>query len=278
MQYTKKCKQGTVALALTALFSSPSWAEGNNNEEQPPESAWSNLGGSLSLSYDTNIYNPDDYRSERSLSWSGSLNYRFTDNITGYLSTGGYRAYENQTGDFATDSVIGASYSGLYEFGETGKIGASGQFTIPTSEASRKDELQTAFRLATPVSMKPWGVNVSITPRLRKNFHKYKTAGGRSLTEWTYSVSSSVSKSWDSLTLGISALGGNTISYQGTRRSSWTYGGSLFGSYSISKNWSASLSASTSGVYQDAERGTLGNIDLFDQDNASYRATVTFSF
>jgi len=181
MQNTIKCKRRTIALAVSVLLSSPAWAD-DNKEEQEEKSAWSDFGGSLSLSYDTNIYDPDDHRSVRSLSWSGGLNYRFTNNITGYLSTGGYRAYENKTGDFATDSVIGASYSGLYEFGETGKIGASGQFTIPTSEASRKDELQTAFRLATPVSMKPWGVNVSITPRLRKNFHKYKTAGGRSLT------------------------------------------------------------------------------------------------
>ncbi|KHT50094.1 hypothetical protein [Vibrio sinaloensis] len=277
MQNTIKCRQRTIALAVSVLLSSACFAE-ENSEQQEEKPVWSDFGGSLSLSYDTNIYHPDDYRSVRSLSWSGSLNYTFSDNISAFMSSGGYRAYENETGDFATDSVIGASYSSLYEFGETGKIGANGQFTIPTSEASRKDELQTAFRLAIPVSMKPWGVNVSITPRLRKNFHKYKTAGGRSLTEWTYSVSSSVSKSWESLTLGISALGGNTISYQGTRRTSWTYGGSLFGSYRFTDNWSASLSASTSGVYQDAERGTLGNIDLFDQDNASYRATVTFSF
>lgn len=277
MQNTIKCKQRTIALAVSALLSSACFAD-DNNGEQEAESAWSDLGGSLSLSYNTNIYHPDDHRSVRSLSWSGGLNYQFTDQVRGYASSGGYRAYENETGDFATDSVVGLSYSNLYEFGETGKIGASAQFTIPTSEASRKNELNTALRVATPFTFQSWGVNFNITPRLRKNFHEYKTIGGRSLTEWTYSLSSSATKSWESFTLGISALGGNTISYQGTRRTSWTYGGSLFGSYSISKNWSASLSASTSGVYQDAERGTLGNIDLFDQDKASYRATVTFSF
>ena len=277
MQNTRICKRRTVALAISLAFISSVNAEEQNSENEPI-SVWSDVGGSLSLSYDTNIYHPDDHRSVRSLSWSGSLNYKFNDDISGYISSGGYRAYENETGDFATDSVIGANYVSIYRFGETGNISLSGQLTIPTSETSRKDKLQTAIRLATSISLKAWGVNFSVTPRIRKNFHEYKTMGGKSLTEWTYSINSSAVKSWEDFTLGISALGGNTISYQGTRRSSWTYGGSLFGTYSFSDNWSASLSASTSGVYQDAERGTLGNIDLFDQDNASYRATITFSF
>ncbi|HAS6152131.1 TPA: hypothetical protein I7146_11510 [Vibrio vulnificus] len=289
MQHTTKWKITPLAILLGALFSSSIYAEENSqtNESADVESTNAdesascilcNVGGSLSLTYDTNIYDKDDHRSVRSLSWSGSLNYKLSPNSSAYFSSGGYRALENRTGDYLTDSVLGVSYSNLYAFGETGKIGVSGQFTIPTSETSQKDELNTAFRLAVPVSFKVWEVNFNVSPRLRKNFHEYKTIAGRSLTEWTYSLSTSATMSWDSFSTGLSILGGNTISYQGTRRSSWTYGGSLWGSYSFSDNWSASLSASTSGVYQDAERGTLGNIDLFDQDKASYSATVTFSF
>ncbi|ELP5728685.1 hypothetical protein QTV44_001934 [Vibrio vulnificus] len=289
MQHTKKWRITPLAILLGALFSSSLYAEENSETQdssqaestQTDESAsciLCNVGGSLSLTYDTNIYDKDDYRSVRSFSWGGSLNYKLTDRTRAFFSSGGYRTLENKTGDFMTDSVVGVGYSNLFTFGDTGRIGLSGQFTIPTSEASQKDELNTAFRLAVPISFKIWDVNFNVSPRLRKNFHEYKTIAGRSLTEWTYSLSSSASMSWGSFSTGISMLGGNTISYQGTRRSSWTYGGSIYGSYTINDQWSASLSASSSGVYQDAERGTLGNIDLFDQDKASYSATVTFSF
>ncbi|KYN24926.1 hypothetical protein AUQ44_03595 [Vibrio cidicii] len=288
MQHTTKWKVTPLAVILAALFSTSALADEDNTVDnsgaestQTEESASCfvcNVSGAVSLSYDTNIYNKDDHRSVRNLSWSGDLSYKLSSNTKVYFSTGGYRAFEDETGTYATDSVLGLSYSNLYNFGETGKIGASGQFTIPTSESSEKDELQTAFRLSVPVTLTAWDINFSISPRLRKNFHKYKTAGGKSLTEWTYSLSTSASKSWESFSSGVSILGGNTISYQGTRRSSWSYGVSIWGAYSFSDNWSASLEAATSGAYQDAERGTLGNIDLFDQDKASYIATLTFSF
>ncbi|EPP4295521.1 hypothetical protein ACUP6R_001254 [Vibrio navarrensis] len=288
MQHTTKWKVMPLAVILAALFSTSALAdEGNTVDNSGAESTQTeesascfvcNVSGAVSLSYDTNIYNKDDHRSVRNLSWSGDLSYKLSSNTKVYFSTGGYRAFEDETGTYATDSVLGLSYSNLYNFGETGKIGASGQFTIPTSESSEKDELQTAFRLSVPVTLTAWDIDFSISPRLRKNFHKYKTAGGKSLTEWTYSLSTSAVKSWDSLSIGITALGGNTVSYQGTRRNSWNYEGSLYADYSFSDSWSMTLTASSSGFYQDAERGTIGNIDLLDQENASYTATVTFSF
>ncbi len=191
---------------------------------------------------------------------------------------GGYRALEDEVGTYATDSVLGLQYTNLYRFGDTGKIGVAGQLTIPTSETSRKDELHTAVRLDVPISFSAWSVDFSVSPRLRKNFHEYKTMGGRSLTEWTYSLFAVAEKSWESFAVGITALGGNSISYQGTRRSSWQYEGALYGTYEFDESWSLLLAASSTGFYQDAERGTLGNIDLLDQEKASYIATVTYSF
>ncbi|AXB33755.1 hypothetical protein DA096_09885 [Vibrio rotiferianus] len=288
MQHTTKWTMTPLAMLLSTLFSMPSLAEeasvddssGIESTQNEGESSCvvCNLSGSVYLSYDTNIYDKDDHRSVRNFSWGGSLVYALSDDTKAYLSAGGYRALEDEVGTYATDTVLGMRYSNLYEFGETGSIGASGQFTIPTSESSRKDELQTAFRIAIPVSFSLWSVDFSISPRVKKNFHKYKTMGGRSLTEWTYSLFSVAEKSWDSFALGITALGGNTISYQGTRRSSWHYEGALYGTYQFDENWSLLLAASSTGFYQDAERGTLGNIDLLDQERASYIATVNYSF
>ena len=288
MLHTTKWTMTPLAMLLGTLFSMPLLAEETNVADSSGIESTQNegesscivckLSGSVYLSYDTNIYDKDDYRSVRNFSWGGDLNYAISKDIKAFFSAGGYRALEDEVGTYATDSVLGLQYSNLYRFGETGKIAVAGQFTIPTSEDSRNDELQTAFRLAVPVSFSLWSVDFSIAPRLKKNFHKYKTNGGRSLTEWTYSLFSVAEKSWDSFSLGITALGGNTISYQGTRRSSWQYEGALYGTYKFNKSWSLTLAASSTGFYQDAERGTLGNIDLLDQEKASYIASVAYSF
>ena len=288
MLHTTKWRMTPLAMLLGTLFSMPLLAEETNVADSSGIESTQNegesscivckLSGSVYLSYDTNIYDKDDYRSVRNFSWGGDLNYAISKDITAFFSAGGYRALEDEVGTYATDSVLGLQYSNLYRFGDTGNIAVAGQFTIPTSEGSRKDELQTAFRLAVPVSFSLWNVDFSIAPRLKKNFHKYKTNGGHSLTEWTYSLFSVAEKSWDSFSLGITALGGNTISYQGTRRSSWQYEGALYGTYKFNKSWSLTLAASSSGFYQDAERGTLGNIDLLDQEKASYIASVAYSF
>ncbi len=290
MHNTIKWKVNPIAILLGTIFSLSVYAgEGNgvDNINDKVESTQNesdascitcNISGSVTAGYSTNIYNKDDYRAKRSFSWNGTLKYEFSENMKTYISSGGYRALDDEVGTFATDSVIGLSYSKLYEFGERGKVSASGQFTIPTSEASRNDKLQTAFRLAIPVSFDHWGVSFTISPRVRKNFHQYETYGGKSLTEWTYSLFTGASYSWEKLTIGIDALGGNTISYKGTRRDSVDYGGSVYGAYDFAENWSFALTAATSGAYADAERGTLGNIDLFDADKASYTAEITFSF
>ncbi|EGQ8294378.1 hypothetical protein GTW31_09870 [Vibrio parahaemolyticus] len=289
MQHTTKWMMTPLAMLLGTLFSAPSFAVETSviDSTSTPESTQNEgdtscivckFSGAVYLSYDTNIYDKDDYRSVRNFSWGGDLVYSFSSDTKAYFSTGGYRALEDEVGTYATDSVLGLQYTNLYRFGDTGKIGVAGQLTIPTSETSRKDELHTAVRLDVPISFSAWSVDFSVSPRLRKNFHEYKTMGGRSLTEWTYSLFAVAEKSWESFAVGITALGGNSISYQGTRRSSWQYEGALYGIYEFDESWSLLLAASSTGFYQDAERGTLGNIDLLDQEKASYIATVTYSF
>ncbi|MCF7480648.1 hypothetical protein L3V31_02700 [Vibrio sp. J1-1] len=288
MQHTTKWMMTPLAMLLGTLFSMSSLAEEISVfDSRGPKSTHNEgetscfvckLSGSVYLSYDTNIYDRDDHRSVRNFSWGGVLNYSVSRDVKAYFSTGGYRALEDEVGTYATDSVLGLQYSNLYHFGDTGKVGIAGQFTIPTSENSRKDELKTAFRLAVPISFSVWSIDFSISPRVRKNFHDYKTMGGRSLTEWSYSVFTLAEKSWESFSLGVTALGGNTISYQGTRRTSWKYESALYGAYKFDDDWSLLLAASSTGFYQDAERGTLGNIDLLNQEKTSYIAEVSYSF
>ncbi|CZF78068.1 hypothetical protein GCE9029_00599 [Grimontia celer] len=236
------------------------------------------LGGKASIFYSQNGYNKDDYRSVRSLNWSATANYKISENYSGYLTTGGYRAYEDKTGDFFTDSVLGVSRSSLFSFGETGKVGASLQFTIPTSETSKKEDLNTAARLGLSVSGKTAGFDLSIAPRYRKNFHEYKTTvNGKVLTEHVVSVVSSVGYGLGDAYLSGSIIGGTSWTYSSVRRD-WTYVGQLSASYKFTDSLSGALSASNSGVYFDAEQGTLGNIDLFDEKSATYTATLTYSF
>ena len=271
----------SVASALTFTAHASDEAEAKKTDstaETPADEKGIDLGGSLTLGYDTNIYDKDDYRSVRNITWSSSLSSSFKKNYSAYLSTGGYRALENETGDYFTDTVVGLSRSGLFSFGETGKVGLSGQLTIPTSEFSRKTDLHTALRLSAPVGITALDTRFTITPRLRKNFHEYKTSGNRALTEWVYSLSLAASYSWERLRFSTSLLGGNSISYYGTRRNDITYAGSASVKYRVNESLSFSFSAATSGVYADAEKGTLGNVDLFDDDKATYSASATFSF
>ncbi|MFW1418766.1 hypothetical protein ACEV8X_15025, partial [Vibrio parahaemolyticus] len=163
MQHTTKWMMTPLAMLLGTLFSAPSFAVETSviDSTSTPESTQNEgdtscivckFSGAVYLSYDTNIYDKDDYRSVRNFSWGGDLVYSFSSDTKAYFSTGGYRALEDEVGTYATDSVLGLQYTNLYRFGDTGKIGVAGQLTIPTSETSRKDELHTAVRLDVPIS------------------------------------------------------------------------------------------------------------------------------
>lgn len=286
MHNIKKCRVNPISFLVVSLFSAAAVSAGGEatnqnsdltlNEDQ--QCLICQLSGSASLAYDSNLYDKDDYRSVRNLSWNGTLNYPVSEQLRAYITGGGYRVFQDKTGTYVTDTVVGLNYSNLFTFGETGRLGLGGQLTIPTSETSRDTELYTAFRLSMPVSFKMLGGHYSVSPRLRKNFYKYQTMNGRVLTEWVYSVSADVNYQFDKLTLGMSLLGGNGTSYKGNRSREFTYAASVCSNYQISDSWSASFTVSSAGFYSDAERGTLGNLDLFDTDKASYIAQLTYSF
>lgn len=286
MHNIKKCRVNPISFLVVSLFSATTvFAEGETtnpnsdltlNEDQP--CLICQLSGSASLAYDSNLYDKDDYRSVRNLSWNGTLNYPVSEQLRAFITGGGYRVFQDKTGTYVTDTVVGLNYSNLFTFGETGRLGLGGQLTIPTSEASRDTELYTAFRLSVPVSFKMLGGNYSVSPRLRKNFYKYQTMNGRVLTEWVYSFSADGHYQFDKLTLGASLLGGNGTSYKGNWSREFNYAASVYSNYQISDSWLASFTVSSAGFYSDAERGTLGNLDLFDTDKASYIAQLTYSF
>ncbi|EHY9843778.1 hypothetical protein OZ254_000135 [Vibrio cholerae] len=286
MHNIKRCRVNPISFLVVSLFSATTvFAEGETtnpnsdltlNEDQP--CLICQLSGSASLAYDSNLYDKDDYRSVRNLSWNGTLNYPVSEQLRAFITGGGYRVFQDKTGTYVTDTVVGLNYSNLFTFGETGRLGLGGQLTIPTSEASRDTELYTAFRLSVPVSFKMLGGNYSVSPRLRKNFYKYQTMNGRVLTEWVYSVSADGHYQFDKLTLGASLLGGNGTSYKGNWSREFNYAASVYSNYQISDSWLASFTVSSAGFYSDAERGTLGNLDLFDTDKASYIAQLTYSF
>lgn len=235
-----------------------------------------NINGYLSLTYTSNYVDKDDHRSIRNLNWSGNLNYKLNEN-TIYIDSGGYRVYEDETGTYLTDTIIGIKNSQYYQWGETGNIGYAAQFTLPTSELSEKDKLYTALRLSMPITNKWDSINYFFTPRVKKNFHKYKTAADKNLTEWVASINTGVGYSWHDFTVNLSLLGGTAWSYHGTRYD-WNYSGALSGIWQITPHFYTALSTSNSGVYFDAERGTVGDIDIFNLNTASYSIAVGYSF
>ncbi|MES1384032.1 hypothetical protein ABUU23_19735, partial [Vibrio cholerae] len=88
------------------------------NEDQP--CLICQLSGSASLAYDSNLYDKDDYRSVRNLSWNGTLNYPVSEQLRAFITGGGYRVFQDKTGTYVTDTVVGLNYSNLFTFGETG--------------------------------------------------------------------------------------------------------------------------------------------------------------
>lgn len=236
-----------------------------------------NVGGYLSLTYTSNYFDTDDHRSIRNLNWSGNLNYTFNNNHTFYLDSGGYRVYEDETGTYLTDTVIGIKNNEIFPWGETGHIGYAAQLTLPTSELSEKDELYTALRLSMPITNKWDNFNYFFTPRVKKNFHKYKTAGEKNLTEWVASFNTGVGYKWHDFKVNLSLLAGTGWNYHGTRYD-WDYSGALTGLWQITPHFYTALSTSNSGVYFDAERGTVGDIDIFNLNTATYSIAVGYSF
>lgn len=271
-----------IAFVFSFTASSVSADEGEviKNEEQgiveEKTSKFSDISGYISAAYDTNIYS--DYRKDRSLSWSLGINTIYDDKFKLYASTGAYRSFDSNRGDFNTNTVVGVRYQSLFEFASSGNVALGGQFTIPTYEYSRKDNLITAFRLDMPVSFEYLGLNWGVSPRIKKNFHTYETRGGRSLTEWTYSLSLWTSYSWSDFSTGLSMLGGETVSYQGTVRDQFNYSGSVYLSYSWTDKISTTISAANAGYYADTEKGTIGNIDFFDSASSSYNLDLTYQF
>ncbi|MGR5079912.1 hypothetical protein [Photobacterium swingsii] len=236
----------------------------------------SNVSGYVSMTYSSNYVDTNDHRSIRNLNWSSNLNYTFSDNNI-YVDSGGYRVYEDDVGTYLTDTIIGIRNNQYYQWEETGNIGYAIQFTLPTSEFSKKDKLYTALRLSIPITNKWGNINYFFTPRVKKNFHEYKTAGDKNLTEWVASINTGIGYQWHDFTAKLSLLGGTAWSYHGTRRD-WNYSGALSGIWQITPHFYTALSTSNSGVYFDAERGTVGNIDIFDLNTANYSIAVGYSF
>ena len=247
-------------------------------ETQKERCFYCDFHGSFNVGYSSNLYDSDSYKSERNVIWGGSLSYSITDDWRVYGSSGGYKSFQDEEGVFATDSVVGSRYSNLLNFGDITRIDIDGQFTMPTSETSRDTKLITAFRLALPVKFDIYDVNLSVTPRVRKNFYEYETYNGRVLTEWVYSLLVDMNYSFSDLTIGASMLGGNGLSFKGSRAREFTYAGSAYASYQFADNWALGLIVSSSGFYADAEKGTLGDFDLFDTEKVTYVTQLTFSF
>ncbi|MUK78831.1 hypothetical protein GNP84_18270 [Aliivibrio fischeri] len=284
---TKLLKQSALSsfIFCTSALVHNAFAEDTNKEEIPAEPTEleqdSNLkwGGSLSLGYDSNLYSASDYRSSRAISFHGSLYLAFWEHYSLYSNTGGYRTLQNAEGFYSTDTVVGLSRSSLLTFGDSGRMSISGQFSIPTSQASQDSFLNTAFRIQTPFTFKLADVGFLIAPRVRKNFHQYTTSpSGNVNISWGLSLLLGANYNYGDAFFSISALGGTSINYNGRWADGYSYGGNVSAGYNLLEDLSISLTLASSGVYTDAAQGTLGSFDLFDEAKATYSLGMTYSF
>lgn len=274
-------------IGCTLMLTQPAFAEeaeDSTTEEETAEeiitdNSITSWGGSLSLGYDSNFFQASDHRSSRALSFHGSLYFSFWDNYSLYTNSGGYRTLQDAESFYSTDTVVGISHSSLLTFGDTGNVSISGQFSIPTSQASQDSFLNTAFRVQTPVSFKLADVGITLAPRIRKNFHQFTTSpSGNVNASWGLSLLIAANYSFGDAFVSASALGGTSINYNGRWADGYSYGGSLRTGYNLRDDLSISLTLASSGVYADAAQGTLGSFDIFDETKATYSLGMTYSF
>ncbi|MFR9720903.1 hypothetical protein ACL00X_16240 [Aeromonas diversa] len=264
---------GLAALLLQAL---PATAVANECETDSP---W---GGSLEFDYTSNFYEPGSYNEMRTAGLNGILDYRFENGSKASINLAGTHSFDNPKGQYWKDGWLKYGNSDLFTLTDSITLGLDGSLRLPMSEQSRKDDLHTSLRVATPLSIDLAnlldGLEFTWQPRLMKNFHEYQTRGGRSLKEWTLENLLSLDYTgWERWSFNASLVFNSHRTYQGARqKDDYIHAESVY--YDLTDNWSIGLMYSNAGIVYDLERGGTGSIELFDKRNATWSALISYSF
>ena len=263
---------GTAAILLSPL----AIADESSSEN---ESRW---GGLLEADYTSNFYERGSYHEARTAGLTGVVDYTFVNDSKLSLNLAGIHSLDNPKGQYWRDGWLKYGNSELFELSSWATLGMDGSIRLPMSEQSKKDDLHTSLRVATPLSIDLGALLTSLEftwqPRLMKNFHEYKTRGGQTLKEWTLENLLSLDYApWDKWSFNVSMVLNSHWTYSGNRKKDdYIHSESVF--YELNDSWSVGLMYSNTGIVYDLERGATGSVSLYDEQNATWSLLVDYSF
>ena len=269
------------------LLATPSLVLANDLQDEWQEKDVNNpWSGYLSADYSRNGYKDSASLANRSASATAVVRYAVTDKSRLQLVVSGYHQEDGDTygtrGQFWNDSSVSWARNGLFTPTEDSSVSGEARLILPTSKASRRNDLKLGARLklrwSAPFDNWMDGLTLSNTLLLRKNFHEYKTAGGNQLVEYRVS---------NQLSLDYSFADDFYFSVYLMPRQSWDYHGNTFDptlmhgeeiGYQLSKKISLAVGMTNGVSYFDPERGPDPLNDLVDLKKSTYYVTMNYQF
>ena len=236
------------------------------------------IHGNIAVSYSSNFHDEGEYDNERSVSWRAQVRYDLDKKRSVRLYGGGYRNLDSNPGDYWTNPFLRYNVKRAYTWEDSFKLGYRVDVFIPVSRSSRRQDLNTTLRLGLPMSYDVTSkVSLSYQPRLSKNFHQYKQAGGQNLKDWglqhILDMDFSPNDNWN---LWFSGIWGHAWDYNGNKRDdTWEHSEGVTYSYD---SYEVSLYHSNSGIFFDPERGNDGSISFVDDDNSTWNVEFLYSY
>lgn len=262
---------------MAAILLSPLAIADDSSSQK--ESPW---GGLLEADYTSNFYKRGSYHEARTIGLTGIVDYTFINDSKLSLNLAGFHSLDNPKGQYWRDGWLKYGHSELFDLNSWATLGMDGSIRLPMSEQSKKDDLHTSLRVATPLTIDLGLLLTSLEftwqPRVMKNFHEYKTRGGQTLKEWTLENLLSLDYApWDKWSFNASLVLNSHWSYSGNRKKDdYIHSESLF--YEFNESWSVGLMYSNTGIVYDLERGATGSVSLYDKQNATWSLLVDYSF
>jgi len=236
---------------------------------------------SAGFGYSKNGYKDSHYLAERSLFADASIIYNYNPDVFFTANFSGYHSYDGLRGDYWDDIWLTANKRNLWNPVDYLAMSVGSRILIPVSDISKKSDLQTAIRGNVKFSLTLDnllnGLQISDEIRLRKNFHKYTTAGGVSLEEYRLSNVFTLGYSVKSLFFNINFDSSTSWSYRGTTYSPKLTHAEEIG-YQFTDNFSSALGMTNSATYYDPDRGPSPLNTLFDLKSPTYYITLNYSY
>lgn len=272
--------KGILPAAVCCVFSANSFASTADTSSQE-SNFLDRVSGTIAIDYSRNAYDSSSYKARRSTGISMGLRYTTDADISFGVNGRTQYSYDLEEGWFEQDIWLSAAKGNIFKPYEWLTIGGDVRAAIPVSEFSDKTKLNTALRGAVTFAfdLSSWvdGLRFTYQPRVMKNFHKYKTAGGQNLVEWDLSSYYELAYGYKDWSFIVGAINAHTWTYKGNyNHPSLTHQEYL--GYQLTDSFSFGVGHTNSISFFDPSRGPAPVTRLLDYKNSTFYALAVYSF